>query len=43
MNHAVRLNAELIYLRRSPVGGLSLPFTVGGNGPLAVTNLELYF
>jgi hypothetical protein len=43
MNHAVRLNAELIYLRRSPVGGLSLPFTVGGNGPLVVTNLELYF
>ena len=43
MNHAVRLNAEQIYLRRSPVGALSLPFTVGGNGPLFVTNLEVYF
>lgn len=40
---ALRLNAEVIYLRRSPVGALSLPFVVGGNGPLFVTNLELYF
>ncbi|MGH7427304.1 MAG: hypothetical protein ACREJ4_02930 [Candidatus Methylomirabilaceae bacterium] len=31
-NQAVRWNTEVLYLRRSPVGGLSLPYVVGGNG-----------
>lgn len=42
-NQVVRTNAEMIFLRRSPVGALSLPFTVGGNGPVLVLNLEMYF
>ena len=42
-NQVIRTNAEMILLRRSPVGALSLPFTVGGNGPVIVLNLEMYF
>ncbi len=39
----LRWNAELLYLRNSPVGYSSVPFVVGGNGPVFHTNLELYF
>jgi len=40
-NQAVRLNGEVIYLNNSPVGALSLPYTVGGKGPVFHLNLEL--
>ena len=42
-SQALRWNTELIYLNRSPVGGLSLPFAVGGNGPVFHTNFEINF
>ena len=42
-NQMVRWNAELLYLNRSPVGYLSVPFAVGGNGPVFHSNLELNF
>jgi hypothetical protein len=42
-NTVVRMNAEYLQLNRSPVGALSLPFTVGGNGPLFHSNLMVYF
>jgi hypothetical protein len=40
-NQAVRLNGELIYLNNSPVGALSLPYTVGGKGLVFHLNIEL--
>jgi len=40
-NQAVRLNGEVIYLYNSPVGALSLPYPVGGKGPVFDLNLEL--
>jgi hypothetical protein len=40
-NQAVRLNGEVIYLNNSPVGALSLPYTVGAKGPVFHLNLEL--
>jgi hypothetical protein len=40
---AVRWNTELIYLKRSPVGSLGLPYTVGSNGPVVHTNVEANF
>ena len=42
-NQVVRWNTELLYLNRSPVGYLSVPFTVGGNGPVFHSNLEVNF
>lgn len=39
----LRWNTELLYLRDSPVGYSSVPFLVGGNGPVFYTNLELFF
>lgn len=39
----VRLNAELLYLDRSPVGYSSVPFVVGGTGLVFQTNLEMAF
>jgi hypothetical protein len=42
-NQVVRWNTELMYLKRSPVGSLSVPFTVGGNGPVFHTNFEINF
>jgi Protein of unknown function (DUF3011) len=39
----IRFNAEYIQLHRSPVGGLTLPYPVGGNGPLFSLNFQLYF
>jgi hypothetical protein len=42
-NQVVRWNIELIHLKRSPVGSLSLPYAVGGNGPVFHTNVEVNF
>jgi len=39
----IRWNAEFLYLRRSPVGGLSLPMPVGGNGGVGYTSLMINF
>jgi hypothetical protein len=39
----VRWNTELLNLRRSPVGSLSLPYTVGGNGFVFHSNIEVNF
>ena len=38
-----RVNADLVYVRESPVGYLSFPLVVGANGPVFMTNLELFF
>ena len=40
-NQVLRWNAEFLHLNRSPVGGLSLPYPVGGNGPVFYTSLLL--
>lgn len=40
---AARWNAEFIHLDGSPVGALSLPYPVGGNGPIFHANLEVNF
>jgi hypothetical protein len=42
-NQVVRWNAEYLHLDRSPVGGLSLPYAVGGNGPVFYTSLQVNF
>ena len=42
-NKVVRWNNEFLYLRRSPVGYPSVPFALGGTGPVFHTNLELAF
>lgn len=42
-NKVVRWNTELLYLRRSPVGYTSVPFPLGGNGPVIYTTAELAF
>jgi hypothetical protein len=39
----LRWNTEVLYLDDSPVGYSSVPFAVGGDGPVFYTNLELYF
>ncbi len=39
----LRWNTELLYLDDSPVGYSSVPFAVGGDGPVFYTNLALYF
>ena len=36
----MRVNAEGIYLRNSPVGGISYPYVVGGNGWLFNTGFH---
>ncbi len=38
-----RINSEAIYLRKSPVGYASLPYVVGANGWIFVTNAEVAF
>lgn len=38
-----RATFETIYLDESPVGYASIPYVVGGKGPVFVTNLELIF
>jgi hypothetical protein len=42
-NEVVKWNFEYIYLHRSPVGALSLPYSVGMNGPVFHTNLMVWF
>jgi hypothetical protein len=39
----LRVNSELMYVRHSPVGSNALPYQVGTNGPIFVTNVELAF
>ena len=39
----IRANIEYIQLQRSPVGGLSLPYPVGGNGPVLEVNFQVNF
>jgi hypothetical protein len=41
-NDVVRWNFEYIHLRRSPVGGLSLPYPVGGDGSIFHTSFVLW-
>ena len=38
-----RINGELLHLSNSPVGNLSLPAIVGGNGTVFYANAELRF
>jgi len=42
-NKVVRWNNEFLYLHKSPVGYTSVPFAVGGTGPVFHSNLELAF
>jgi hypothetical protein len=41
-NKGLRWNNEVIYVRDSPVGGLSLPYLVGSNGALFVSTFEVF-
>jgi hypothetical protein len=42
-NKVVRWNTEFLYLHQSPVGYTSVPFALGGTGPVFHTNVELAF
>lgn len=42
-NKVLRWNAEFLYLDKSPVGYTSVPFALGGTGPVFHTNVELAF
>jgi hypothetical protein len=42
-NQVVRWNTEYMHLNRSPIGGLSYPYQVGGDGAVVYTSLELRF
>jgi hypothetical protein len=42
-NEVVRWNFEFIHLKRSPVGSLTLPYSVGGNGPVFHSSFMLWF
>jgi hypothetical protein len=42
-NKVVRWNNEFLYLHKSAVGYTSVPFALGGTGPIFHTNLELAF
>jgi hypothetical protein len=42
-NKVVRWNSEFLYLHKSPVGYTSVPFALGGSGPVFHTSLELAF
>lgn len=39
----LRVNSEILYMRKSPVGYASVPAQVGGNGYVFQTNLEMLF
>ena len=39
----LRLNAEFLYLKNSPVGYPSVPMLVGGNGTVFMTSVEMVF
>jgi hypothetical protein len=42
-NRVVRWNNEFLYTYRSPVGYTSVPFALGGTGPIFSTTLEMAF
>jgi hypothetical protein len=42
-NYVVRMNVEYMFSSYIPVGGLSLPYPVGGNGSLVHTNFMVNF
>ena len=42
-NKVLRWNNEFLYLYRSPVGYTSVPFALGGTGPVFHSNIELAF
>ena len=42
-NHVIRWNAEYINASYVPVGGLSLPYPVGGNGNIVYTSFQVNF
>jgi hypothetical protein len=42
-NKVVRWNNEFLYLYKSPVGYTSVPFALGGTGPVFASTLELAF
>jgi hypothetical protein len=42
-NRVLRWNAEFLYLQHSPVGYTSVPFALGGTGPVFHTNVEMAF
>ncbi|HEY3386923.1 MAG TPA: hypothetical protein VGK46_10455 [Saprospiraceae bacterium] len=42
-NHVIRWNAEYINTSYVPVGGLSLPYPVGGNGSIVYTSFQVNF
>ena len=42
-NHVVRWNLEYINTTRIPVGGLSLPYPVGGTGYIVHSNFQVNF
>lgn len=42
-NKVIRVNNEFLYLYKSPVGYTSVPFVVGGKGPVFHSNLEMAF
>jgi hypothetical protein len=42
-NKVIRWNNEFLYLYKSPVGYTSVPFALGGTGPVFASTLELAF
>jgi hypothetical protein len=42
-NKVVRWNNEFLYLYKSPVGYTSVPFALGGTGPVFHSNIEMAF
>jgi hypothetical protein len=42
-DRGLRLNAELMYVSKSPVGYTAYPYPVGGNGTVIHINLEMNF
>ena len=42
-NRVLRWNTEFLYLQNSPVGYTSVPFALGGNGPVVHSSVELAF
>ena len=42
-NRVIRWNTEFLYTYRSPVGYTSVPFALGGTGPIFYTTLEMAF
>jgi hypothetical protein len=42
-NRVIRWNSEFLYTNRSPVGYTSVPFALGGTGPIFTTTLEMAY